>query len=432
MRVLFVNPPLPFPHYKALTQPTLSFCYLAPLLKKNNYDFELLDLLLLDDIEGINLVKYISTYKPNIIAFHAHTQTFCTVLLLSKLVKNINPRIVTILGGPHASLSGRTIIERNTCIDIVFKFDAETSLINFLNGYTIYNDLSFLDKIPNIVFRKENSCVVETQPEIIKTNLNDFPKCDRSIYNMESYRNISNETIIMTSRGCPGKCSFCASRIIGQKYRTYPLDKVFSELDDIYSLGFSSFFIGDDTFACSDERTKLFCEEYIRRGYKMKWTSNLRIRDVQPKRLELMKKAGAYRVFVGFESFYENTQDLYNKINPFEIALKAADIIHKSGLEIHGSFIIGSPNDTKKSLLDSIQKIQELKLTVITFNKIFVWPSTALENEIKNRNIFYTEDKYWYERFSWIDRHPFKTNYLSPEDMNTISKEMYALFIGGQ
>ncbi|MBF0300377.1 MAG: radical SAM protein, partial [Oligoflexia bacterium] len=209
----------------------------------------------------------------------------------------------------------------------------------------------------------------------------------------------------------------------------HDFDNIFQELEDIKKYGFETIFIGDDTFACNHERTINFCNEYINRKINLPWTSNLRVADVDLDRLKMMKKAGAYRVFVGFESFNSTTMDAYNKNISFENSLKAANIIRSAGLEIHGSFMIGGPGDTKESLLAMIPLIKKLNPTIVTFNKVFAWSGTAFGKDPEKFGLYYTEDEFWFERDSWANRHPFYTKTMTPEDVNDVAKELYFEFL---
>ena len=104
-------------------------------------------------------------------------------------------------------------------------------------------------------------------------------------------------------------------------------------------------------------------------------------------------------------------------------------MIRRAGLEIHGAFMIGGPHDTRESLLGMIPTIRAMDLSVVTFNKVFAWPGTALGREPQRLGLFYTEDEYWYEREGWLERHPFHTRDMSPDQIDSTAKELYHEFL---
>ena len=85
------------------------------------------------------------------------------------------------------------------------------------------------------------------------------------------------------------------------------------ELAELTSYGFKSFFFSDNIFAVSMQRLLEFQAELTRRNLKVRWTSNIRIKDITPDKVALMKALGAYRVFVGIETINSTSSKLINK-----------------------------------------------------------------------------------------------------------------------
>ncbi|MBF0300376.1 MAG: hypothetical protein HQK51_16780, partial [Oligoflexia bacterium] len=143
---------------------------------------------------------------------------FCSVLELARLSKKWNKDCFVSIGGPHATLDPVNSLKRNECIDFAFRYDSENTLPASLDiiakhNYRLANLVSDDDlaKVPSISYRNSLNEVKLTAAEMVTKDFSKYPKCDRTIFNMDWYKQNDPETVLMTARGCPGVCSFCAT-----------------------------------------------------------------------------------------------------------------------------------------------------------------------------------------------------------------------------
>ena len=282
-----------------------------------------------------------------------------------------------------------------------------------------------LPSVPGISFRdRENGaiCVTPADPAVLE--LDTMPLPDRSIFDMRAYLERDYETVLMTARGCPSRCSFCSTTLMGRRYRFQGVQRVVDEFEELLDFGFSSFFIGDDTFAAHPKRTIEICEEIRRRGLEFEWTSNMRVLDARPEVLDAMAAAGAYRVFTGLETIKLESLQLIRKGTTPELIHRSLQRIASAGLQVHTAYIIGVPGDTEKDVLSTLDFIREVKPTVATFNTMEVRPGTEMFKYPERFGI-HVPDRYWYETTSWTDQPACYTNTLTQEDIKRLVEHCY-------
>jgi radical SAM superfamily enzyme YgiQ (UPF0313 family) len=277
-----------------------------------------------------------------------------------------------------------------------------------------------------LVFR-EGGAIRSTPPTPPETHLDRYGQPDRSIFDMSAYLAYDYETVVMTARGCPSRCTFCSTTVAGRAARWNSPEHVVDEIETVLDLGFSSIFFGDDTFSGEPRRAVAICEEINRRGISFPWTSNMRAQDARPNVLEAMVGAGAYRVFVGFESVQESTLRLVKKGTSPARLYKTAGRIMSAGLELHASFIIGAPGDTPETLAATLDFIRLVNPTVATFNVMEPRPGTDVYLHPERYGIT-IPDPHWYETADWLDLPVAHTEAMSQEEIRDWVSRCYDEF----
>ena len=184
---------------------------------------------------------------------------------------------------------------------------------------------------------------------------------------------------------------------------------------------------GDDTFSGDPNRAITICHEMQDRGIRTPWTSNMRAQDARPPVLEAMRDAGAYRVFIGFESIQKATLQLVKKGATPERMIEKAQLVKDAGLELHASFIVGAPGDTDETLAATLDYIRLLDPTVATFNVMEPRPGTDVYAN-PDRYGIQIPDPYWYESTGWLDLPVCRNEHLSQEQIRDWIERCYAEF----
>jgi len=319
-----------------------------------------------------------------------------------------------VFGGPHATFVADECLRRHPSVDYVLLYDAEQSIVALCAAISQGHEApDALANVPGLCYRR-GAGAHRTVPEPPRTDLDALGRPDRSIFDLEPYLAYDYETVVMTARGCPSRCTFCSTTLAGRRARWNSPGHVCDELEEVLELGFSSVFFGDDTFSGSGKRAIAISEEMVRRGIDVPWTSNMRALDAKPAVLEAMRAAGAYRVFMGFESIQKHTLKLVKKGMNAERLLAKAELVKDAGLELHASFIVGAPGDTHDTLSATLDYIRLLDPTIATFNVMEPRPGTDVFAH-PDRYGLTIPDRYWYETTSWLAMPVCHTETLSQQ-----------------
>src|SRR3989344_9220170 len=223
MKALLVMPSLDNGYWKRLGKKVgpksepLSLLYIATFLNKNGHKVEILDC----EAEGVSydeLELHLRKGKYDVVGVAMLTAMFTQALGVCKAAKKVNPKTKVIVGGSHASVRPVETAEES-CIDVVTIGEAEVTFKELLDAFE--NNTS-LKNIQGIVY-KENNEIIKNEPGAKIQDLDFFPIPDRSLINMKLYRpsvsyykRLPAYTMI-TTRGCPYRCTFCATAKTGYR-----------------------------------------------------------------------------------------------------------------------------------------------------------------------------------------------------------------------
>lgn len=426
MRILFVNPHYSHDPLTLLLHPPLAYGYMARSLQCAGHDVLHFDL----PFEGNTpsaLTGILTDWRPDIVGVTSVAQSYYHALEVARFVKAVRPTTHVVFGGPHTSFIATECLTRHESVDSVLLFDAEDSMVALADALLAGATESFLNKVPGLAFRGAGSAVLMTPPAPPSMDLDQYGQPDRSIFNMGKYLAYDYETVVMTARGCPSRCTFCSTTVAGRAARWHGPTHVVDELETVLDLGFRSVFFGDDTFSGDPRRALEICAEIRRRGLEIPWTSNMRAQDARPEVLEAMREAGAYRVFVGFESVQPGVLRLVKKGTTPERLYKTAQRIMAFGLELHASFIVGAPGDTPESLSETLDYIRIVNPTVATFNVMEPRPGTDVYRDPQKYGLI-IPDRYWYEKDGWLDEPVCRTTTMTQEEIRDWVSRCYSAF----
>jgi radical SAM superfamily enzyme YgiQ (UPF0313 family) len=428
MRVLLVSPHLPYRPGSYLAHPSLGFGMLATALKRHGHEVAHADL----PFEGNTLERlssWLDTYRPDLVGLTCVAQSYRQALDAATRVKAHHARLPVVMGGPHTSFIAAEVLGRHPAVDYVLSFDAEDSLVALAQAVEATPAgpaEAELAQIPGLTFRAGER-VVTVPPSPPDMELDRYGHPDRSIFDMGAYLRNDYETVVVTSRGCPSRCTFCSTAAAGRRYRFHSVEYAMAEVREIARLGFTSIYFGDDTIGGDRQRLLAFCDAMIKADLGVEWTSNIRALDVEPEAMRRMKAAGAYRVFIGFESVSSQSLKMMAKRARLDAALAAARVVTEAGLELHASFIVGAPGDTPATVRDTLDFIRELNPTIATFNPFEPRPGTPMYDRADAFGVI-IPDRYWYESTGWLSEPVAYTSTMTKEEISAALVDCYSLF----
>ena len=329
-------------------------------------------------IRGIE--EIVKSFNPDIVGITCSTANFTRAIELAKLCR-INSAAKIILGGVHASSIPEFVMSENCgCLDCVIVGEGEKTMAELVEAY---QRNAGLESIKGIVYKKQGEIVRnEERPFIEDLDCIPFPARQLipqrlffpNLYNAR-HRNCLT---ILTSRGCPFNCSFCAARIVsGTRYRMHSAEYVLEEMQILKKdYKAKQLLIIDDAFTINHPRLEKICRGMIDKKLNLEWNCLSQVTAVNREILALMKKAGCYSIGFGLESSsMETLKKMGKPISPAK-SKETVKIANQLGLKTQAFYIIGSPEETSAQMADTIKFSREVDSTLAFYNMLVPFPGT--------------------------------------------------------
>ena len=281
--------------------------YLSAVLKQNNYDVNVLDL----NNNRINTKKRLDQAlqeKPEVVGISINSFTEKEGIRLARYCKK-NIKTKCILGGPGATINYFEILQKNhDAIDCIMFGESEVTIIDFLDKIKKNKDPR---KIKGIAFYSRG---VKKNPDREFVNLDSLPFPDYTTFDSFQDNKVIEKYQIVTSRGCPFSCIFCANRCIWkQRFRARSPENVIDEIKHAKEFYKSDIMlICDDNFTLDMTRAKKICRIMISEKIDIPYYmfNGIRADKVDEDLLFLLKKSGCKEIAVGIENGDKETFQL--------------------------------------------------------------------------------------------------------------------------
>jgi radical SAM superfamily enzyme YgiQ (UPF0313 family) len=373
-KILFIEPKAPGLHiFTAFAIPRLGSVLLATLAKGRGYTCTVI----IEDIESLKLQQL---KQFDLVAISSITPTAPRAYAIADYCREIN--IPTILGGPHVTFNVEEALQHT---EYVIRGEGEVAFLKFLE--VLKNKDSFTT-VPNLSYFVDGKIIHNAIGPCIK-QLDELPHPDFSLIHA-GMKDIAGGNIIpvQTSRGCPFDCTFCSvTTMFGRKYRTASVDYVLEEIMPYNENHKNFIFFYDDHFTANRKRTIELCEKMIKNGFKLNWSAQVRADVAKDEELvKLMKEAGCYTLFIGFESINPESLIHMNKKQTHEEIENAINVIKRNKIAIHGMFVFGFDEDTPETCKATIQFARKFNLESVQFLILTPFPGTPLHKQLEKEN----------------------------------------------
>ena len=360
-------------------QPPMGLAIIAAVLERQGYQVAVVDANALG-LQPEDIVPMVT--DANVIGLTAMTPTVSTATSIAHHLKQGNPDLTIILGGAHATLLPEETLAAAPEIDIIIRGEGEQTIIDLLQALEYKQPL---DEVLGISYRKDGK-TVSTQERSTSVDLDSLPFLAYHLLPMQRYKPHPPHgralpfAAIITSRGCPYKCSFC-SKVFGSKFRGQSPEKVVDEVayyKDRFGVKELAFY--DDVFTLDKKRAYAIADNIIKRGLKICWTCETRVNLVDKDLLSHIKQAGCYAVAYGIESASPEILDTLNKGITIDEVEEAIRITREVGLQTIGYFMLSSPGESPETISKTIEFAKKLKLDFAQFAITIPFPGTQLYN----------------------------------------------------
>lgn len=384
MNILLVNPSQYelYGELQAPEHPPMGLAYLGAVLEQTGHKVRIIDI----DADGIkenDFVRIIKTSNFDMAGVTALTPTYSKAVYITKLVKK-NSDAYTILGGIHPTVMPEDSIIPES-VDFVIKGEGERTIIELASCLSQYGKL---DDIDGLVYKNNGKIIINKDRTLID-DLDSIPFPARHLFNNQSYTYPDALFYpilpVITSRGCPGNCTYCNTRnIFTGRFRARSASNLVDEFEEmIEKFGVKEIHIWDDNFTTSKSRVFEIRDEVKRRKLKIKFAfpNGLRIDFLNKDVLKTLKDMGTYSIALGVESGNQQILDRINKGISLEEIREKFSLAKEMDLEIWAFFMIGLPGETKETILETINFAVELNPIVAKFHILKPFPGTKIYEE---------------------------------------------------
>ena len=413
MKVLLVNPPQIF--YPGSDAPAgnlpLGLMYIAAVLDRAGVKVEILDAFMtgavfrkVGDMLEVGMPygkirEEVERRKPDVVGIaNPFTCQADNAVNVADLVKAVDPAILTVVGGPHATVVPKEFLREAKSVDVLVVGEGEYAMLDIVRYLEEHKDLG---AVQGIAYR-EGDKVVMNSPRPLIEKLDELPYPAYHLVDMEQYlapksieyRSFKNRALSMiTSRGCPFNCCFCSVHLhMGKKFRAHSAEYVLNHIEHVVKkYRVKTIFFEDDNLTFDLKRFEAICDGIIERDLKFDWETpnGIRADYLTLNLLKKMKKSGCQSVFFGIESGDQFVLDnIVCKSLKLKDIVRVAEMCKDIGLKTGAFYIIGFPGEKKENMLRTVNLALRLKKDFdVGMHLFFATPSygTRLYEECKQK-----------------------------------------------
>ena len=395
MKIFLINPS----HgevYGKLTPPDhphLGLAYIAAVLEAENHAVRIIDI----DAEQISpdgLVGAISAENPDMVGITATTPVIYSAFKIAELVKK-NSSSLTVVGGMHATLMPEECVA-NEFVDFAVFGEGEKTILELLECIKSGGDYS---KIKGLAYKKGGETVRNEPREPIQ-DLDSIPFPARHFFKNQKYTYPDALRFpafpIITSRGCPGNCTFCTAKFMhGKRFRNRSAENILEEVELlIREYGAREIHIWDDNFITNRKRVFEVRDGIIKRGIKVLFSfpNGVRADFINREILQALKDMGTYSIAIGVESGNQRILDSIQKGIKLEQIENAFKLAKELKLETWGFFLLGLPEEDSKTMEETIDFAIKLDPDIAKFHILKPFPKSIVYEQLKSKGLIIDEN----------------------------------------
>lgn len=386
MKIVLVNPDFgldhPLSRLVGRNDPPLGLGYIAAYLRRAGHTVRLYDLNN-GGVTGELFLRGIAALRPDLVGITTFTPGFMRARALAAEVKRRLGCLV-VMGGPHATALSRSTLGAVPGLDAVIRGEGELPMLAIASQFDAGGRVDF-SAVPGAAFLEGGQYRESPGPGFLEDldglpyPARDLP--DRPLYFERRWLHGGEKSVtVISSRGCPGQCTFCANICTGRRFRPHGPEYFVGELELLNrSHGVSHFKIYDDCFTADARRVTAICELILAKGLKITWSAYGRVNTLQDEALvRLMKRAGCRHLILGIESGNQKLLNLMKKGMTLAAAEKCCALLRRCGIVYTNSFILGCEGETLETAEETIAFAVKLGSELQNIPLMIPFPGTEL------------------------------------------------------
>ncbi len=389
------------------SMPPLGLLYIGAVLEREKVPVEIVPCNVLG-LGWKDIVRKIRSDRPDIVGVTITTENRFQAFKLIRLAKRAHPGCLTVLGGPHASMAAEDCIRHIPELDVVVRGEGEMTMLELVRAWDAAPRLESLDGIPGLVLRRGGQPAANP-PRMPIADLDSLPYPAYHLVPLEKYnfafdvpgRGPLPAVNVMTSRGCPFACNFCATPVNwGRHVRMRSPENVVREIELLKErYGIKVVFFFDDTFNASPKRADAICDLMIERRLDVFFKCDVRLDIMSRALLEKMKRAGLFHLSYGLEAGSDRVrEEIVGKQIEMADFHNLTSWCVELGIVANVFFIFSHPTETWEEAQVTIRIIEQYQDRIEGSVAILhIYPGTPLEKYAR-------ETGFLPEGFTWTRR----------------------------
>lgn len=392
--------------------PALGILYMAAVLEENGVEVDVTPSHVLQ-MSWKDIARKIEGDKPDVVGITTTTENRFLAFELAKVAKRSRPQTFVVMGGPHFKNTAQDTLVHLPYVDGVVVGEGEVTMLELVRALEANGDLR---KVKGLSFRHNGQIIHNPHRDLIP-DLNTLPLPARHLEPFEKY----NFTMaipgvgelpaanVMTSRGCPFTCNFCATPTNwGTNVRGLTPQNVVKEIEHLIDrYGAKAIWFYDDTFNYKRQRAFELMNLMIERKLNVRWYAEVRV-DIMTKELFVkMVEAGCFNLGFGIETANQRiARDIITKRATLKQAFDVIDWCNEYGIVASPGFIFSHPTETWEEAQETIRVIESLQdRAQCGVSILHLYPGIALEKRAIEEGKFPAD-------FSWTKKRDKRVIYL--------------------
>ena len=337
----------------------ISLGYLAAYAKARGFPTDLMNVGTNTRISLEGFSQYLSDRRPRLIGFAAYQRNISLVRGWAEFCKRLLPDATLLIGGPQATFMPTEALRELRPVDLICRSEGETALVEAAERLKAAEPL--ID-VPGWSGRGPDGALWDGPPLAPVRDLDDYPSpyLDGTLDPGKM-----DEAILLASRGCPYKCSFCYTpRAFGNRIRYHSLERVTEEIEWIRRRGLQRFWFADPSFTFHAERIHQLFDALLARGLDMSIWLETRVDLVDEQLLKKMKRAGVHTVAYGLESAAEHVLLRIGKPLVLDQVARAVRNTLQAGLDVEMFSQYGLPGETFEDAQTTLNFVRDSRVRV--------------------------------------------------------------------
>lgn len=450
MRVALINPRFRLP-IDTRTTPHLGLAYLGAVSERRGDEVRIFDA----DVEEQPMDEFIQEFRPDVVGITANTPQVKQAWRHAAQIKAVRD-VPIVVGGPHPSVAAEDLdfeSAKNPNVDLVVRGEGEESWLEicdkidaFMRDQEDYSVKALMDPakglwgdVTGITYKTSDGELHRNPDRPAIDNLDGLPWPAYHLFKMHKYTNLQPATdhvdgarsfSILTSRGCPYRCSFCSQSIMPIRWRSRTPENVLAEWRHLVEeMGAQEIGVLDDSANIRKKRLHELADLLIEnRLNHVPWIfvngirANLADHDLMRK----LKQAGLRRTAFGVETGNPQILKQIDKNIDLDTIRQAFKVCKEVNLETIGFFIIGLPGENRQTMQDTIDFAIELDPLIANFSMMTPYPGTAVYSQVKREGRMLIKD--WEDYVFFEQQARYEMGEVTAELVEEMYRKAYRSF----